>query len=127
VGTTAGAGIIVPDSHDPDIIACIGWQPIQIVLLLGYLSALILLRNRQISLYYRIYLFLDSIDFPFRQSMTEVVITFGFLLFDVGVEGAIAVEHPDYGLVQDVFCRMHTGISLFLHCSKPRSQFHLTI
>jgi hypothetical protein len=26
-----------------------------------------------------------------------------------------------------VFCRMHTGISLFLHCSKLRSQFHLTI
>jgi hypothetical protein len=45
----------------------------------------------------------------------------------VGVEGAIAVEHPYHGLVQDVLCRMHTGISLFLHYLKSRFQFHLAI
>jgi len=45
----------------------------------------------------------------------EMVVAFGFFLFDMGGKAAAGGEEPDHGLVKNMFGRMHRRENVFEH------------
>jgi len=95
----AGTGVIVSDADDPDGVVRVRRKPPEVEAGQCFFPGDKGFCDRQIGPKHVIDPPLDFSDLLFRKVTIEVVVTFGFLLFYMGTEGPLTVEHPDHGLV----------------------------